>query len=73
MAFFERTLGTEHPRLAHALKSLADALVALGRREEARPLCARALAIREKALGTADPLTVETRKSCADSSVSPSP
>lgn len=63
--FFERTLGPDHSRLAHALKSLADCLAALGRREESRGYCARALAIREKARGADDPLTVETRKSCA--------
>jgi hypothetical protein len=47
------------------VKGAADCLVALGRREESRPICARALAIREQALGPADPLTVETRNSCA--------
>jgi hypothetical protein len=54
-------LGPEHPNTATSLNSLAALLKAQGDRASARPLFERALAIREKVLGTNHPDTATVR------------
>lgn len=51
LAFYERTLGVEHLRVATHLAYLAELLAAQGRFDDAEPLYRRAIAITERALG----------------------
>ena len=51
----EKSWGPDHPNVAAALRSLADAVGAQNRFAQAEPLYKRSLAIREKALGPDHP------------------
>ena len=55
LAIEEKSLGTEHPRVAMSLNNLAALFGATNRLSEAEPLMRRALAIEEKSLGTEHP------------------
>ena len=52
LAIYEKSLGTEHPRVATALSNLAQLFKDTNRLVEAEPLMRRALAIDEKSFGT---------------------
>jgi tetratricopeptide (TPR) repeat protein len=55
LAIREKTLGPDHPDVAHSLNNLADLYRKQGKYAEAEPLYNRALAIREKTLGLDHP------------------
>jgi hypothetical protein len=60
--FVEPNLGPEHPDTGTSLNNLAYLLRAQGDLAGAKPLCERALAISEKALGAGHPTTTTIRK-----------
>lgn len=70
---WERLRGPEDPYVATALLTLADVARRRGRPGDAAALCARALAIREKALGPVHPDTEAARRALAESGSASSP
>jgi tetratricopeptide (TPR) repeat protein len=48
---YEKSLGTDHPRVANSLNNLAALYLEQGRYAEAEPLYRRSLVIYEKSLG----------------------
>ena len=68
LATYERALapGPEHPGVAECLATLVLVYRQQGRLSDAEPLCRRALAIYEKALGTEHPDTVKSLNQLAE-------